>query len=514
MEQSRSGRKWLAVTIAVVLLLALGACFVIWRARTLDDFTRAWVIRELSARFESQVELEDIHVSAFPRMQVSGDGLALHYKNRTDVPPLIRIGEFTFNLGVMGIVRAPRRIAGVHVKNMTITIPPRGKNTNHAQSEQPRNKQRVPHVIIDEIVCDDTQLLILPKKEGKEPLDFKIHDLFLKSVGGSRPFDFRGSLTNAKPVGEIATRGTFGPWNAEDPGATPVSGTYAFTDADLGPFRGIGGILSSTGKYSGQLNELEVQGETQTPDFSLDPVGRGVPLFTEYSATVDGSNGDTYLHPVRATLLHSLIIANGSVIRSLEKQGRVIALDIVAPNAQLQDLLRLATKANTPVMSGMVNLKTKFLLPPGTEKVVDRLMLDGDFGVEEARFANAEVRQKLESLSRRALGQPENTDVGSAVSELRGHFHLAHGVITFRYLSFSVPGAAIRLDGTYKLRGEELNFKGHLRMRARLSQAVTGKKSLFLKLVDPFFKKNGAGAVVPISISGTRDQPKFGLALF
>jgi hypothetical protein len=49
-------------------------------------------------------------------------------------------------------------------------------------------------------------------------------------------------------------------------------------------------------------------------------------------------------------------------------------------------------------------------------------------------------------------------------------------------------------------------------MQAKLSQTVTGKKSFFLKLADLFFKKDGS--VVPISISGTRDKPKFALDLF
>src|SRR6202023_3647621 len=135
------------------------------------------------------------------------------------------------------------------------------------------------------------------------------------------------------------------------PGDTPVSGSYQFTNADLGPFPGIAGILSSTGKYRGQLNEIQVEGQTDTPDFSLDSVGTPVQLHTEYSATVNGTDGDTYLHPVRATLLHSLIIANGSVIRASGKHGHIISLNIYAPNARLQDILRLATKSTEPVMS-------------------------------------------------------------------------------------------------------------------------------------------------------------------
>jgi hypothetical protein len=34
---------------------------------------------------------------------------------------------------------------------------------------------------------------------------------------------------------------------------------------------------------------------------------------------------------------------------------------------------------------------------------------------------------------------------------------------------------------------------------------------VFLKIVDPFFKKKGAGAVLPIRVRGTREDPKIGL---
>jgi hypothetical protein len=377
-----------------------------------------------------------------------------------------------------------------------------------------KKQKPLPQIVVDQVVCDETTLLILPKQAGKDPLDFDIHDLLLKSVGTAKPFSFRGNLTNAKPVGEIKTTGNFGPWAIDDPGSTPVSGNYTFTDADLGPFPGIAGKLSSTGKYSGVLESLEVQGVTDTPGFSLDPVGRAVPLHTQFNATVDGTNGDTYLHPVRATLIHSEITANGSVVRVPEKQGHLITLEVVSPKARLEDLLQLSTKSNQPMMSGLVNLKTKLILPPGKVKVLDKLVLDGEFTVSNGRFASSDVRDKLAAFSRHAQGQPDDPDAGSAISDLHGKFHLKNGVITFQQLTFSVPGAVIRLDGTYKMRGEELDFNGDLRTDAKLSQMVGGKKSFFLKAIDPFFSKEGAGTLIPIGISGTRDNPTLEISMF
>jgi hypothetical protein len=511
-SESSPRRTWPYVVGIAAGVLAGVVLFVFLRTRNIEERTRQWVVAELQQRFNSEVELETLHVNILPQMGVDGEGLSIRYHNRRDLPPMFHVQKFSFNLGFLGILRASRHIKGIHVENMTITIPPRGEKKDPKTPSS--DKKPLPTVIVDEIVCNDTDLVIVPKKEGKEPLDFDIHDLVLKSVGANKPFDFHGNLTNAKPQGEIATRGTFGPWDADEPGDTPITGSYKFTDADLGPFPGIAGTLSSTGDYHGQLNEIEVEGKTDTPNFSLDPVGRPVPLHTEFSATVNGTDGDTYLHPVRATLGQSLIIAEGSVVRVPEKQGHIIKLDINAPNARIQDILSLAVNSDKPFMTGPAKIKAKLLLPPGKQKVLQKMVLDGQVGVESAQWSSPEIRDKLALLSRHAEGQPENEEAGSSVSDLHSDFRLEKAVIQFRKLSFSVPGAQVNLEGNYDVGGGKLDFNGHLRLQAKLSQTVTGKKSFFLKAVDPLFSKEGAGTVLPITITGTRDAPTFGVSVF
>lgn len=509
----RPPRTWFYLLLACFLLITALGFLVASRVRNLDERTRAWVVNELSHRFSSQVDLDSLHVQVWPSMTVKGQGLAVHYHNRFDVPPLIVVGEFDFNVGLSGLFRRVKHVDSIVLHNMVITIPPRNKDEK-SQSSPLATPSFTPSVIVDKLLCDDTHLFFLSKKPGKDPLDFDIHNLFLLDVGVNQPFKFHGTLTNAKPKGEIATTGLFGPWNLDEPGATPVSGDYQFSDADLNPFPGIGGILSSSGKYVGPLDHLAVDGQTDTPDFSIDPVGRGVPLHTDFSATVDGTDGDTFLHPVKATLGKSLIVANGSVILVRAKQGHLITLDVIAPNARLEDILNLAVKSERPPMTGTVKLHTKLVIPPPKEKAIDKLLLDGDFGADDARFNSAEVREKLESLSRHGLGEPTNPDAGSAVSDLKGHFHLENAKITFTNLNFSVEGATIALDGSYQLHGGELDFHGRLKLQAKLSQTVTGVKSVFLKPFDPLFQKGTEGAVVPISITGTRDNPVFGVSVF
>jgi hypothetical protein len=79
-------------------------------------------------------------------------------------------------------------------------------------------------------------------------------------------------------------------------------------------------------------------------------------------------------------------------------------------------------------------------------------------------------------------------------------------------LTYDLPGAEVRLMGVYSLDGAQFDFHGNVQTQAKLSQMVASKwKSFLLKAADPFFTKDGKGAQIPVVISGTRSEPKFGL---
>jgi hypothetical protein len=69
----------------------------------------------------------------------------------------------------------------------------------------------------------------------------------------------------------------------------------------------------------------------------------------------------------------------------------------------------------------------------------------------------------------------------------------------------------VSLRGTYRLRTEALDLRGELRLRATMSQTTTGIKAFLLKPFDPFFSRGRSGTVLPITVTGTGDQPQFGV---
>jgi hypothetical protein len=488
------------VVIAVVAVIVTGI-------HLSNPYLHKKVVEMLGAKFHADVELKEFHVYLFPGARIEGSGLVLRHEGRTDVPPMISIGEFSAEARITGLLWKPWKIGQVKLKGLVIQIPPKGE-----RRKQDWSKVRDVPVLIGEIVSDDAELRLLPKSADKDPHVFAIHRLEMHSVGLDRPAKFTAQLSNAVPPGEIETRGSFGPWSPDDPGQTPLSAEYTFDKADLGVFKGISGILSSTGMFGGVLQKIEVEGKTSTPDFTVTIGGHPLDLETVFSATVDGTNGNTLLHPVTAHLLNTVIVAQGGVVKSQDNKGKGITLDVTVDKGRLEDLLRLAVKAPQPPLTGAINFHTKFDLPAGEGDLADRLNLNGKFDVKQAQFTSPEVTAKIETLSRKGQGQPENKNAGSSVSELTGNFVLDNGVITFRGLTFSVAGAQVALNGKYGLEKEDLDFYGKLRMPAKISQTTTGAKSFVLKAVDPFFRKNGQ-TEVPIKITGQRDHPSFGLDL-
>ncbi len=512
-EHKRKHRwRWIAgiILVTTVIIIVAGAIVV----SHAEPILRQRVTETLSARFHSRVELDQFHVSLLRGLQVSGEGLRLYGEtdpnmHQLGIQPLIGVAEFRFRTGIKDLFRTPMHVDTVYVKGLSLNLPPREQRAE-MKNIGPSGKIKV---VVDKFVCDGAELVINTLRPGKLPLEFDIESLKMTRIGTNEPLQFDANLINPKPVGNIISGGLFGPWQADSPRDTPVRGTYSFTHADLGTIKGIGGILSSTGQYSGILDNIVVDGTTDTPDFRIASSGRPVPLHTEFHAIVDATNGDTYLRPVKARILDSSLAATGSVVRMKEPQGHRVDLDVTIPKGKIEDLLKLAVRTNPPIMTGAVQLKTKFDLLPGTPAVCDRLKLAGRFRVLQAHFTNDKIQNKIDALSMRSRGKAklarENV-VDNVASDLNGVFDLDNGVLHFSRLHFEIPGTQVNLTGKYILDGNQFDFHGKARLDARLSQMTTGWKSILLKPADPFFSKNGAGTELPVKVTGTESEPHFG----
>jgi hypothetical protein len=65
-----------------------------------------------------------------------------------------------------------------------------------------------------------------------------------------------------------------------------------------------------------------------------------------------------------------------------------------------------------------------------------------------------------------------------------------------------MPGVGVDLSGSLNLRNPTVDLTGNLRMQSNISHTATGFKSALMKPLIPFFKKNNAGVVIPIAVTG------------
>lgn len=489
-------------------------------SRRFEPYIRQQAIDYLRKRFDSDVDLFALHIR-LPKTsplrlilargrggvaRVEGDGLALRHKQMPEAPPIFLIKHFTFDVDLGKLFDGEKSIAVVKLDGVDIRVPPKRDRPKRAASS---GQQAVP-VRIEKLILTNARLTILPKDPKKVPLQVQIRKMEMNSVASTTAMKYDAVLTIPKPPGEISSQGSFGPWVAEEPGDTPLSGTYTFRDADLGIFAGIAGILNSTGKFAGTLDAVEANGEARVPDFRLKMAGNRVPLTTRFQVLVDGTNGNTVLQPVQATLGSTSFTTSGSVIKHEGDLRRAIALDVHMPRGDVQDLLRLATKG-APFMEGKILLNARIAIPPLTGKVREKLLLDGRFEISDSKFLRSTIQDQIDSLSRRGQGAPTNEEIDEVVSYMDGEFHLENQVITFRNLAFGVPGAHVQLAGTYNSDSDVIDFQGALRLQAKVSQTMSGWKRWALKPVDPFFAKRGAGTFLPIQVKGNSQHPKFGL---
>jgi hypothetical protein len=493
------------LVLAALIVTAIIVLVVRW------PFRLTAVMDQLQQTGFGKVEVGAFHETYFPRPGCVLEKVRFQHNTKPGAPPLITIETVRIEGSFSGLFA--KHVKRVRAEGMHILVPPKSAG-EHFQTP-PRST-----VVIDELIADGA-VLEISRAEPNGSLKFPFHNFDLSDIGSNGPATFHARFSNPEPPGEVTASGKFGPWNADDFGKTPASGDHQFHQADLSIFHGIAGLLTSSGKFSGVLDHIEVQGETDVPDFTVTSSSHKVGLRTQFSAEVNGQNGDTLLHQVVANFLKTTVSARGTVAGEGTRPGKTASFDMTANEGRIQDMLLLFTQAERAPMSGTTSFHAKVSIPPGSRPFLQKVELQGDFGISAGTFSNSNTQEGVNHMSEGALFRAEDRskaekkeeDSETVLSDLKGHVLLKDGIARFSDLSFSVPGASVRMQGTYDLINENINLYGTLKTESEPSNATSGVKSLMLKVLNPFFKKKRAGYVMPVKITGTYEHPLFGLDL-
>lgn len=507
----RRRAAWIALVVIAVLVVVISLFARNW------PFTRTAITLSLQQDSQATVQIGSYRETYFPHPGCVAENVIF---SRDPASPKLAIRRMTIAGSYVGLLH--RYIPRVIAEGAVLDVPAGGLKNLFASngSQQPTTTS------VGEIDADGAQILIA--REDNPPLAFDFRQLKLRDIDKDSAVRFAASLQTPEPTGDLQIQGKIGPFRRDQGGSTPLSGAYSFKNARLEQFTGTGGVLSSDGKFNGQLKAIKIAGTTETPDFQLDVGIHPVDLSTRFRAVVDGTNGDISLDRVESSWDKTTVTWTGTIEGPQgAKDQKTVALDMTSTSARVQDLLILFVHDEQSPMSGAITFRGHATLLPGPEPFLNRLKVQGEFAIKDGKFTSHATQQNVEILSARAQGQADkieddqdrdkrngthtvDRDLQPVVSNFKSKVVLRNGVAHLSDVSFEVPGATALLDGTYGLKSQKIDATGTAHMETKLSKATTGVKSIVLKVAGALKPHHGdKGSTVGVHVTGTYGHPSF-----
>jgi len=259
----RRPRLWKIVVAVLAVTLVTAALTIALALR--EGVVKRRVIRALSDHFNSDVTIGSMSVSVYPTVRIVAEGLTVRRRmDPADQPPLIEAARFTVEPGIWHLLQ--RRAKHVEVEGLRVTIPRRPatraslvdvgddsgqardpgkeKDTAPAQLPRPAAAGRKFRGILDRVVARNAELIYSSRRPDRPPRVIRVHEVELTDVSFDNPMRYRTTLTNPVPEGRLETSGIFGPLDANDPGRSPVEGSYVLTGADFNTIKGLSGTVA------------------------------------------------------------------------------------------------------------------------------------------------------------------------------------------------------------------------------------------------------------------------------
>jgi hypothetical protein len=498
-DSSRSYRRRTVVVLLWAVASILAAEVVLLSLNW--PFTARRLAESLGRSTGSRIHIGNLHTMYFPHPGCIAENVTV--ERGADIV-LAKAERMVVRSSWTALVTFRKRVELFRIEGLNVRIP------DDVPPALPSDGQQKAPATIVELLAPGATLAV-----GNIPVTFEISNLALHNVNKSEPMLLDIRLRSSHAPGLIAFNGSFGRWKGE---ATPLAGRFTMTDADLSRYSGIAGLLHGAGEVKGVLSNLQVHGQADAAGFQVNQSPNRVDLKTKFEAVVNGMKGDVKLTQVNAEFLETVLIASGTIAG---EHGKTVAIDFDSSRARVQDLLTMFTKNPNPALTGPISLRAHTELPPGPGKFLEKLRIDGHFGIQQAEFTRAITQSKMNELSARArigdhAGKKKDdiTPPASVVSEIKSAVRLRNGTANLSDLSITVPGARAMGAGIYDLLTKQINLHGTLTMASTLSEASGGGwKSAFLKPVNFLFKKNYAGAVVSVSMTGTYPHPQLRVSL-
>jgi len=506
---NKSSAVWIPLT-ALLLPSAVAATLAVAIALHWP-YSERMLVPTLQATFKTNVRMQKFRRFYFPHPGCEAETVTLtRMQGGPAVAPLATAQKLTITGRYADLIFRPHHIAEIRLDGLHVQIPPREKAKGLEQPEL--SNESLPNKISIGTVTADESVLEFDRDDAEEPLRFEIQRLGVSPIAARQAMNYQVKMKIPEPPGELESQGTLGPLQAGQIGRIPLAGNARLTEAKLDKYPGIGGTVSSTEKFTGTLEQVQVSGEAAVPDFHLKRLGHVIAVTSQFQVIANGLKGEARLRDVTGKIGKTVVRAQGEVAKNADLGRRDTRLDFWIGPGRVEDLLWLFNSANKPPMLGVATGSGHIEVPKFGKGFLSSLVADGRFEVREAHFQR-ETQVKVNELSARAQGKKvddPNEAREVTVTRLSSEVTIEKAVAHLARLYFEVPGARARLVGTYNLESHQVDLHGNLWTDATVSKDTTGIKSMLLKPVDPLFKRKHAGAMVEVEMTGDVDAPHFG----
>ena len=492
--------KRTALILGAIGAAAIATLFVVLALKW--PFSRAAVIARISKDTGADVAIDRLQTTYFPP-GFYAENIRLNRRGTATV--ILAIQRVRVRASYTGLIR--KKISEIDVKGFQLAA-----GSGHSFGSESKSGSSI-HV--SKLIIEDGRVEIFSSEPGHEPFRLGIHSLVLGDVGGSYS-TFRIAGRAERPASEFWAEGRLGPFRSSTK-MTPVSGRYSIANADLSIFRGIRGLISSSGKIGGTIGRVEWDGTALVPDFEVSGAGHKVRLQSAYTVIIDTSNATADLKNIRASFGHSTALADGRVSQDPARHGKTLRLALRMEQGRVDDLLWLVSGQPRPGMTGNIRFHASVELPPAPPEFLRRLVLRGNVEITRALFTNPKTQLSLNHLSESAQGmkkREERADSKQIPGVIRGVVNDSGGVAQLTNVHYSAPGVNASLEGKFNVIDKAIDFRGLLATEGKLGDSTTGFKSALLKVGRPFLaiRRHGKMTTAAFTIRGSSKHPVLSLS--